>query len=129
MGRCWARGTCRPGSAGYSPVGASGCAGCTRSSKAPSARCGGPSKAPDHEVGGEDVHRVPSRHPGRGDPIEISDGQQGYVVAPLVGGDQRIRRRLGSAAIQCEPVGDHGDQQLFHHSEQALPPTAMRWNR
>lgn len=31
---------------------------------------------PDHDLGGEDVHLKVSRHPGRGDPIEVLDGEQ-----------------------------------------------------
>jgi hypothetical protein len=57
----------------------------------------------DHDLGGEDVHGVSCRHSGRGDPIEISDGQQINIVVPLVGGDQRIRCRLESTVIQRNP--------------------------
>jgi len=69
---------------------------------------------PDHDLGSENVHPAPGRDPGGGDLIEVADGEQIDVVLPLVGGDHRIRCRLGAAAVQHEPVGDHVDEQLFH---------------
>ena len=48
------------------------------------------------------------------------------MVVPLVGGDQGIRCRLGAAAVHREPVGDHLEEQLFHHGEQAHLLTVVR---
>jgi hypothetical protein len=46
--------------------------------------------------------------------VKAPDGEEIDVVLPLVGGDQRPRRGLGSAAVHDEPIGDHVEQQPLH---------------
>jgi hypothetical protein len=67
---------------------------------------------PHHDLGGEHVDPTVCRggDPGRGDSLEVPDGDEIDVVLPLVGGDQSSRRGFGSAAAQDEPIGDHVEQ-------------------
>jgi hypothetical protein len=45
------------------------------------------------------------------------------VMVPLIGGEHCVERRLRSAAVRREPVGDHVHEQIFHQRGQTHLPT------
>lgn len=59
--------------------------------------------SPHHNLGGEDVHRAPFRHPGCGDPIKISDDQQ--INASVVAGPAQWPGRAAACGVSAAGPG------------------------